>query len=131
MAQKDLSKYGFHNPVSVHTWTDLRANNLRGVVDMEEYEEIYADIFKFEDEGVEINGKLIAKEDSTNFNNKVYKIEAEDGSIKAVFGTVVLDSLMSSINIGESIKIQYLGNKESKTKGHNAMKIFKVFKKRA
>ena len=92
------------------------------------YEKVEADIFRFEKEGDEIRGKLIAKEDSMSYDNKVYKIETEDG-LRVVFGTTVLDRIMESIEVGSELKIVFTGVKESKEKGYSPYKLFDVYKK--
>ena len=92
----------------------------------EEYEKVGAEIFPMIEEGSEIKGKLKAVEDGV-FGNKVYKIETEEG-LRTVFGTVVLDDLMNTIEKEQEIKKVLTGFKENKKKGQNPIKLFEVFK---
>lgn len=98
-------------------------------MEKEKYEEIESVIFKFEKIGDELKGKYIASEIGKNYGNKVYKIETDDG-VMAVFGTVVLESKMDNINLGDSIKIVFDSVKKNPKKGQNDIKMFKVFRER-
>jgi len=96
---------------------------------MEEFEKVEDSIFRFEVEGDAISGKLISIEDSMSYDNKVYKLQTDDG-LMTVFGTTVLDRIMKSIEVGTDIKIVYKGLQESKEKGYQPYKLFEVFKKK-
>ena len=85
-------------------------------------------IYKFESEGDTVFGKLISKEKGYTYDNEVYKIETDDKKVLVIFSTSVLQSLMANINIGQEVKIVYLGSKQSEKKGFNDIKLFEVFK---
>jgi len=85
-------------------------------------------IFKFEKDGDSIEGILMAKEDGRSYGNEVYKIK-KDEKIFSIFSTVVLASQMSKVNIGEEIKIVFMGEKENDKKGQNNIKLFEVYKR--
>jgi hypothetical protein len=93
-----------------------------------EWKKIESEPFKFEVAGDVIEGILASVDKSEQFGNMNYKIQTKEG-LKTVFGTVVLDSLMSGIRIGSDIKIEFAGLKENKKKGQNAIKLFNVFTK--
>jgi len=58
----------------------------------------------------EIVGILKAKKENLGSNNgKLYEIELDSGSVSAVWGSTVLDSKMSKVQIGQQVKITYLG----------------------
>lgn len=84
-------------------------------------------IFKFEKVEDSIYGVLMAVEHGSNFGNKVYKIKTEDGNIYTVFSTTVLESKMSTVKIGDTVKIVYVGDKENKKSGQNPIKVFEVY----
>lgn len=115
-----LIDFGFTHPTDK---SGLREKAKMG----EEYKKVESDVFKFETEGAVIEGRLIAVSDSAQFNNKVYKIETDQG-VKTVFGTVILDDLMAMVVIGKQVKILFIGEKEAK-KGQNPTKLFEVFYK--
>ena len=84
-------------------------------------------IFKFEKKGDSVEGKLVSIEDSMTYKNKVYKIKNDNDENIVVFGTSVLDSQLSSIEINTMVKIVFTGTKESKTKGYKPIQMFEVF----
>ena len=102
----------------------------RGITKMEqkEWKKTEDLIFKFEKEGDSVEGKLISKEKGHNYDNEVYKLEKE-GKINVVFSTTVMESQMQSVNIGDQVKIVFVGTKESKQKGYNDIKLFDIFTK--
>ena len=67
----------------------------------------------------------IEKEVGPNLST-LYNIQSEDGSVKAVWGSIVLDARMKNLIIGEEVKIQYLG-KVAGTKGKKDYHSFQVF----
>lgn len=95
---------------------------------MVEYEKVEDTIFKFENVGDSIEGELVAVDDGATYSNKVYKIKADDDKIYTVFGTTVMMSKMSTISIGDMIKIQREDDKPNEKKGLNPIKMFTVFK---
>jgi hypothetical protein len=93
-----------------------------------EYTKINPGVFKPTKEGESIEGKLLSIEDSKKFKEggKIYHLETADGGQIVVFGTTVLSDRMSFVNIGEQIKIIYMGVKKN-AKGQDT-KIFEVYK---
>jgi len=81
--------------------------------------------FSFDEEGDEIIGKLVKKdEDGGKFDKGVYTIETEDDK-KTVFGTAILTDRLKEVEEGEQVKIVYKGTVE--TSGGNEAKNFEVF----
>jgi hypothetical protein len=96
----------------------------------EEFEPVGGgEIFRFEEIGKTLTGKVLNIRDG-QFKNKVYDIQIDDGSAVTVFGTTVLDRLMQSIQIGDIIRIKYVGDIPAKRKGMNPAKNFEVFRKK-
>lgn len=95
---------------------------------MGEYKKIESVVLRLDNEGDYIEGTLVSKE-AGDFNNKKYKIKKEDGSLVTLFGTTMLDDLMSTVKIDQQIKIVNTGEKESKKKGQNPMRLFDVYVK--
>lgn len=92
-----------------------------------EWKKVEDKIFKFENEGDVIEGVLVGVEDNKTFSGKVYKLKNND-EIRVVFGTTVLDSQMSSVSIGDEVKIVFTGTKPD-PKGRNDIKLYDVFTK--
>lgn len=78
----------------------------------------------------EIEGVLTSSESIIMDGRPVgkYKMEKEDGSTVAFLGSVILDDKLSGIEIGADIRIELAGTEKSKTAGHSATKLFRVFK---
>lgn len=93
-----------------------------------EYEKVEDTIFKFENVGDKLEGKLVGVEDGQTYGNKVYKIETEDKKILTVFGTSVLMTKMSTIKLGDQIMIEFAEVKPSEKKGFNDTKMFNVYR---
>ena len=89
------------------------------------YKEINPTLWTYEKEGDFIEGILVGKEDEVGENKSwMYDIETPEG-VKNVWGSVILDTRMAFVKIGDKIKITYKGLGEAKA-GRNAPKIFKV-----
>lgn len=56
-----------------------------------------------------------------------YKIEQEDGSVVTFLGSVILDDLLSLIEIGTDLYVKYDGLKKSTQAGHSPTKQYVVF----
>ena len=81
------------------------------------------------DEQKEIVGILKAKKENLGQNNsKLYEIELDDNSVSAVWGSTVLDNKMSKVQVGQQVKINYLGM-ETNPKTKRSYKNFDVFYK--
>ena len=68
-----------------------------------------------------IEGAFVGVEENVGPNNsKMYTIETVNGDKLGVWGNAVLDTRMKNLEIGEEVKIEYLGKEESqKTKGRS------------
>ena len=77
--------------------------------------------------GEELVGTLIAKEQSAQYNNLVYKVQNDEGDVITLFGTAVLNKRLGFVTLGTRIKIIYLGTEPAKKPGMNDTKLFDVF----
>ena len=114
---KKLNLYGIINPC---------IRRKIKMTDEKPMKKVEAKIFKFENEGDKINGILVSREKSSNYNNMVYKIKTEE-NVFTVFGTVVLDDQLSTIKDNTLIEIVFDGLKENLKKGQNSIKLFSVY----
>lgn len=77
----------------------------------------------------EIEGTLVAKEENVGPNNsKMYNITKAEGKTIGVWGNTMLDDKFKGIEVGEEVKITYLGKVKSDKTGreyHN----FEVYHK--
>lgn len=95
-----------------------------------EFRKIEPGVFKFENKGDEIIGKLVKVGESSKYGKgKVYHLEKsndETGEVEnvVIFGTKVLDDRMGFVEVGQYVKIVYKGEEPTKN-GQNA-KIFEV-----
>lgn len=94
----------------------------------EEWKKIESEIVRLDNEGDYLEGILKAIEEG-DYENKKYTIKTSDGKNAIVFGTTVLDDLMKSVNVEQEIKIVNIGEKPSKKKGQNPLRLFDVFVK--
>jgi hypothetical protein len=75
-----------------------------------------------------VEGEYLGKQTGVGENkSNLYKVKRDNGDIVAVWGSSVLDTKMGNVAEGMRIKIEFLGRKKSKTKGHAAFKDFAVF----
>ena len=89
------------------------------------YQEINPTVWTYENDGDFIEGIVVNKESDVGENKSwMYSIETPIG-VKSVWGSVVLDSRMTFVKIGDKIKISYKGLGEAKA-GRSPPKIFKV-----
>lgn len=66
----------------------------------------------------EIIGVLVAKDDSVGPNNSnLYSLKNADGSVVGVWGTALLDNRFKGIDLGEEVRILYLGRFKSEKTG--------------
>lgn len=97
---------------------------------LEGFTEIKQDVFKFENKGDFIQGKLLSKKESDEFGNLDYRIQTKDGTTHKIYGSVILDSKMSDISIGSIVNIEFIGVQESKKEDHQPTKLFRVYWKK-
>ena len=85
-------------------------------------------IWKEEEKGDTIEGKLVGKrEKGGKYGNASYLIENDEG-VHVVFGTTVLEDRMRAVKTGDMIRIVFKGTEKNKRSENT--KIFEVFKKK-
>jgi len=90
------------------------------------YKEIDPMIWKYENDGDNIEGILVGIESEIGVNKStIYSIETAPGQFTGVWGSTILDQRMSLVKVGSKIRITYKGLSEKKP-GKNPAKIFKV-----
>lgn len=98
-----------------------------------EWKSTTGEIFRFEKEGDSIEGTLANIRDGKYFRpetgakSKVFDIRTKDGTMKSIFGTAVLERLLSSVQLNTEVKVTFKG--VTKTKAGNDLKQFEVFTK--
>jgi len=95
----------------------------------DDWKPVQGEVFKFETEGSSIEGTLSQVRDgqymrTTGEKSKVYDIKTPEG-IKSIFGTMILERQMESVNEGDRVKIVYKG--EVDTKSGRKAKNYEVF----
>ncbi len=93
---------------------------------MEKWQKVEDTIFRFENKGDSIEGFYLKKEKSGLYDNFVYHIRTKD-QVNIVFGTAVLNSRMSAVDIGKEVKLVFTGTQPSKKAGQSDIKLFDVF----
>jgi len=89
------------------------------------YEEINPSIWTYSIDGDFIEGFLVDVKKDVGENKAIlYGLQTERG-VTSVWGSAILDSRMSFVQIGDKVKITFKGLGEAKA-GRNAPKIFKV-----
>src|SRR3990167_10500700 len=77
----------------------------------------------------ELVGKYLGKKENIGRNNStVYQFEQEDGKKIGVWGSAVIDNRMKEVQIGDMVKMVYLG-KVNNPKSGRTFKNFDVFVK--
>lgn len=105
------SKEGWGSP---DLWSDDQAQTIE------------SEFIKFEKEHDTLIGVLIEKGEQEMRNGTVgrYVVEGEDEKLRTFHGTTDLDDKLSLVNVGDLIRIEYLGNQN--TGSGQSMKTFKV-----
>lgn len=83
------------------------------------------DFFKFESIGDKIEGTLQEKAVSDNYGIGLFTLKMDDGTTKRCHGSANLDSLMTAVDVGQYVKIEWVDTKAME-KGKTPMKIFTV-----
>jgi hypothetical protein len=104
--------------------TDNKTNEV--LSNMAEWKKVEALFVKFEKPGDEFSGKLIAIEEGKSFGNQIYRFD-KAGKTYLVSGTSTIESQMQGVAIGSMVKFVYTGTKDSKVKGHQAIKLIDVY----
>lgn len=116
-----LTAYGFVEPLCLpNKCIRQKVKNMD-----KEFMKVENRVFKFEKVGDSITGFLLNKEKSAVYDNMTYQLKTDTETI-IFFGSSVLNDLMTSVNIGDEICIEFKDLKASKTKGHQPIKIFEV-----
>ena len=78
------------------------------------------------DETPEFTGFYMAKRDEVGANKStIYDFRLVDGTMISIWGNAVLDIRLKGLQVGEEVKITYLGKKKSEKSGRE-FKDFKV-----
>jgi len=93
----------------------------------EGWERISPNVWKPEGAGDFIEGVLVDKRKTGDFDSESYSIETKEG-FKLVWGTTILSNRMKLINVGDHIRIIYKGTETNK-KGQ-PLKIYEVLRKK-
>ena len=82
------------------------------------------------EENKSIEGKYVELKSNVGANgSQMYVLETVDGNV-SVWDTTVLNTKMKTVNLGDTVKLVYLGVKESPKSGRS-YKDFDIFVKRA
>jgi hypothetical protein len=81
--------------------------------------ETEGEIWDFREEPEMVGVYLSCQENVGSNNSKLYTFEKESGDVVKVWGSHVLDDLMSKIEPGKNVKIVYCGKIQSKTGGRS------------
>jgi len=122
--QNRLCTYGFKDPIS-NKYIKIGGNKMQE--DQKEWKKVETELVKFENIDDTVEGVLLEAEIGGLYGNIVYKIKANDGKLKTVFSTLILESLMGNVKIGSNVKIVFTGTQENRKKGQNDIKLFDVF----
>lgn len=83
------------------------------------------DFMKFASIGDKIEGTLQEKAVSENYGIGLYTLKRDDGTTMRIHGSANLDSLMTAVDIGQYVRIEWVDTKAME-KGKTPMKIFSV-----
>lgn len=77
-------------------------------------------------ESKELTGTYIAKEEGVGLKDtNLFKIQKEDGSVVGVWGNTMINDTFQKIQIGDEVRIVYLGMEESKNgRSYHSFKIY-------
>lgn len=104
----------------------LHLNQCKEVKNLMAYQKIEIGVWKPENPNDEIEGIYITKQEDVGVNHSMlYTLEVDKKPV-TVWGSAVLDAVMTTLKPGDKIKIVYLGLGEAKP-GQNAPKKFDVF----
>jgi hypothetical protein len=99
----------------------------------EDWMSVTSKVFRFEKPGDLLIGEIVSVRDGNYFRpngtrSKIYDIRGEDGTTYTVFGSSILDRILSTFKVGDKVKIVYKGM--TTTKQGRQVKDFEVFMKR-
>jgi hypothetical protein len=78
-------------------------------------------------DGDVVQGVLVGKEQDAAYDNFIYKVKCDDGSIETRWGSTILNSLMAQVEIGKKVRIVYLGISPNSKPGMSPAKLFEVY----
>lgn len=130
--QRFLDEFGYKSPIPLST----RLRGFKKMADKNKFEvpdgfsAVEATQVKFEKVGDSVKGELLSKETGGNYGNPVYIIRDDEGKSRTVFSTVVLQTKMTDVNVGDEVYIVFTGTIPTKKKGQQDTKDFTVAVKR-
>lgn len=96
----------------------------------EKIEPVDAEMWDFEKDGAELVGKLVEVRYKVGPNDSnIYTVETESGEHRNFWGSTILDERLKSAELGDLVKVVYLGRAKSEKTGRE-YKNFDVFKAR-
>ncbi len=99
------------------------------MTETDQYEDIKSEFWNPEKENDSVSGIYLSSQDGVGENKSmVYNLEQPDGKVISVWGSVVIDSKMKLVKIGEDIRVVFLGL-EKPEKGRE-YKNYKIQKKK-
>jgi len=85
-----------------------------------QYEDVESETWKFENPDDFVCGTLKGiRSEVGQYKQKIYTLQNESGKIINVWGSAVLDTEMSKVEVGDDIKIIYLGEAGENPNYHN------------
>ena len=84
--------------------------------------------YKEEKKGATFIGVFIEKEENVGENSSnVYSFKTEDGEIRTIWGSTLLDIRFKNLEAGEEVKVEYLGKEQSEKRKGATYHNFRVF----
>lgn len=97
----------------------------------DEWEELSATVFKFEDPGDTFEGVYIGNGEQMLDGKIVTRHDAEDETGPRFFwGSTTLDGSLAAVNRGDTIRIVFTGLTDKKYQGGNPAKLYSVARRR-
>lgn len=95
---------------------------------MVEYEKIEPNVWKPTEDGEQLEGKLVSREENVGPNDSTMYFILTDKEEVRVWGTTVLNSKMKFVEVGDMVRITYKGSQ--KNPHGQPTKIFEVEKEK-
>ena len=84
--------------------------------------------YKEEGKGAVIEGTFVEKEEHVGENDSnVYTIKTNDGQLRTLWGSSILDIRFKHLEKGELVKVEYLGTEPSQKRKGKSYHNFRVF----
>ena len=84
---------------------------------------IEPNVWKFENEGDQVIGKLVSKEPKTAEMSAKYHIDTGDDTV-LVWGSAIIDDRMKFVNVGDRIRITFV--ERTKNKKNQDLNMFRI-----